>query len=517
MKSKLSKIYFFLFSLILATILIIPIDGIFGGWYQWLPGTMSRVRDAEAVAISAVSYGKWLGYGSYYSVNKALLDEGLNVNPQDSSLPSYFIVMERPDLLKKGLDRASRLSNPEAEGIYFSQDENGFALLYIAAFKIFGVSTSSWFWLYLIIYASSIIVACITFRKNPPILMFILVLSIANSALAHLMPSLPKDDVLLIHGSRFLGVMSAVAMFHIMFLFLYRFRPSSFIVLGAFFQVFIIFLVINARTSAAWIPLSIALLWLILWFLYLKKAILKPISWPIFLIALGFIALIANQKLLQNQGFKENNLSTGHVFWHNVLTSIHNNPSRSLQYRIPNEFVIYDDQVSYLLFQREISRRGESESNYLMNNKDWPFRTTSPSLDFQWDKYDAVIKDIIIDTVMTNPIYVINSILIQQPKSTFAILFGPNFFFSYFILLTILISVIVLSLIELYFPKSKMNSSFILAISCALAGSLLPVLCAAVFQVRLIEVFYITLASIILLGSYTVSRIIEYFHVKRYK
>lgn len=65
------------FFLIALTLLYTAVDGFRTGWSGWLPGSMSRHRDAVAVAITAVAYGKWQGYASYHSVNRTLRESGL--------------------------------------------------------------------------------------------------------------------------------------------------------------------------------------------------------------------------------------------------------------------------------------------------------------------------------------------------------------------------------------------------------------------------------------------------------
>src|SRR6266851_7465781 len=69
--------------LIIVVLLYTAAEGVSAGWNGWIPGGMSRSRDALAVAITAVAYGKWQGYASYRSVNRTLLEQGLSVQEQD--------------------------------------------------------------------------------------------------------------------------------------------------------------------------------------------------------------------------------------------------------------------------------------------------------------------------------------------------------------------------------------------------------------------------------------------------
>lgn len=491
--------------LILVVLLYTAVEGVWAGWNGWIPGGLSRSRDAQAVAITAVAYGKWHGYASYKSINRTLLEQGLSVQEQDLArfgANHYFEVMTDPKRQDAALRAASTLKAPEAEGMFYAQDEKGMAAFYTLSFAVFGISSTSWYWFYILFYTVSVFVACIAFRKRNDALFLILALVCAHAIVAQLLPTLPRQDIALIHSNRFLGIMASVAMCHLMLLMLHRSPPTVGQVSAAAFQTGVISLVVNARTSAAWVPISIALLWVVLWSIWLLRRsppdshATKPASWPMGVLALGLAGLFLHQQFGLDPAFRDGRAQGGHVFWHNVLTAVHNNPERVERYGIPAEYPVYDDQVSYLLFSREIARRGEQRGDFLKGDPDWVYRTSSPDLDFRWNAYDHILRDVFWNTVNADPGYVLYSIFVQQLKSALIILAGRDFFRSEKLLCVIPLLALLLGGFLITGSSSPLRVSYLLVLLCATLGVILPVVCAAVIELRLVEIFYILLLDL---------------------
>ena len=389
--------------LIIIVLLYTAGEGVWTGWSGWIPGAMSRSRDAQAVAITAVAYGKWQGYASYRSVNRTLREQGLSVQEQDLAkvgATHYFEVMTDSKRQDAALRAASTLNAPGSEGMFYAQDEKGMAALYTLSFAVFGISPTSWYWLDVLLYATSVFVACAAFRKRNDALVLVLALVCTHAIVAQLLPALPRQDITLINSNRFLGIMASVAMCHLMLLMLLRNPPTIGQVSASAFQMGAIGLAVNARTSVAWVPISIALLWIVLWSLWLlgrsspASRVAKPAFWPMCVLALGLAGVILHQQFGLDPAFRDGRAQVGHVFWHNILTAVHNNPKRVERYEIPAAYPVYDDQVSYFLFGREIARRGEQRATYLVGDTDWVYRTSSPDLDFRWNAYDRVLRDV---------------------------------------------------------------------------------------------------------------------------
>ena len=492
-----------LLGLIFITFLIPIYQGINSGWSSWLPGSMSRHRDAVAVAITAVAYKSWQGYASYKSINRTLLEHGLSVNKINQSKNesgNYLDVMKDSVLLQNAFFAASHIKNPESEGLYFSQDEKGMALLYIAAFLLFGIHTQSLFLLFFTIYGVSLLIICISFYKDSAILFFILCITSAINLTANLLPLLPQQDINVIFGNRFLGILAIVPMIHLMLLTVEKVQIKIIGIIFLLIQVLLIYILINARTSILWVLISYAIFYIIyiLAKSYLKIPTIQRIKKgsllvPIFLL-IGFFSYQAHQTLGVNSAYFDGRENGSHVFWHSLLTAIHNNPERNIKFDIPDSFPIYDDQVSYYLFYKEIGASKNREDLYLRNDSDWVFRTTSPKLDFKWDRYDQVLKTVAIRTFKTEPLYSIRSLLFEQPKSLLKLLFGSSFYSSLFSM-KFLYAYLIISFGLLISKNYSANKKIILTmiLFSLTIGALIPTLFAAVAELRLAEIFCISL------------------------
>jgi hypothetical protein len=494
----------FLLTLIALTLFYTAVDGLRSGWSGWLPGSMSRHRDAVAVAVTAVAYGKWQGYASYQAVNRVLREHGLSVQNEDLAdvgAKHYFDVMIDAEQLNAALKAASSLQNPAAEGLYYSQDEKGMAAFYTASFAIFGLASSSWYWLYMVIFSLSILTAIIAFRRHQDILLFLLALVCVHSLVAHVLPMIPRQDINVVHGNRFLGIMASVAMFHLMFLISRRELPTPGQIIAAIIQTTIICLTIIARTSAVWLVIAIVLFWAGLWVMSLlrnkdnQSARSRTAVWPIAIIAIGLILLFAHQRFVPDSAFRDGRAYGGHVFWHNLVTALHNNPQRTDRFGIPPEYPAYDDQVAYFTFDREIALRGDDRSKYLVGDSNWIYRTSSQSLDFRWAAYDQVLQDVFLRTIFSNPGYAINSFMIQQPASILGIALGRNFLGSPSMLLMAIPVALFLGLI-IFAARVRLDPAlFAPALVAAIFGSMLPAFVAAAAELRSVEIFYTLLLS----------------------
>ena len=502
-----------LFALVALTIFYTAIDGMRAGWSDWLPGSMSRHRDAVAVAITAVAYGKWEGYASYRAVNRSLREHGLSVQEEDLvsvATKNYFDVMTDPVQFDAALKAASTLNDPAAEGMYFSQDEKGMAAFYTASFAIFGIAPSSWYWLYFMLYSVSVLAACIAFRQRLDILFFFLSVVCAHALVSHFLPMIPKQDINVVHGNRFLGILGSVAVFHLVFLIFERERPTIGKVIPALVQSVIIFFVVNARTSAYWLIIAVALFWTYLWitfWLRTRPLERRPASWPIAFLVLIFFSMYAHQQFVQDSAFRDGRAFGGHVFWHNLVTALHNNPQRTQRFGIPAEYPAFDDQVSYFSFDQEIARRGEDRMKYLVGNADWVYRTSSPELDFRWAAYDSVLKDVFVRTVVSNPEYAFNSFVIQQPLSILRIAFDTDFIRSTPVLISTGALSIALGVLLFMLRISIRPALYVPLLALTSACSMTPALVAAAAKLRTVEIFYILLLVIIIviaiLGAFT--------------
>jgi hypothetical protein len=216
----------------------------------------------------------------------------------------------------------------------------------------------------------------------------------------------------------------------------------------------------------------------------------------------AIVGLSLHDRFVQAAPFRSGGAHGAHVFWHNLVTALHNNPARTERYAIPSNLPIYDDQIGYMLFDREISSRREKRSTYLVGDADWIYRTSSPDLDFRWGRYDKIMREIFLRTVADAPTYALNSLFVQQPVSALRIVLGGNFLTSRKVFLSpipiILLALGALSIMEDIWLARR---QYAIVLGTASVCVWLPVLVAAVVELRVIELFYILLVDAIVAGT----------------
>jgi hypothetical protein len=499
-----------LVTLIAAMVLVTLYDGIARGLHTILPGGMSRSRDSMAVAISFVRYGLWDGYASYRLVNKAMRDNGLSVHRDELAqigVDFYFDVMLDPALLRRALDAATSLPDPAADGMFYMQDEKGLAVLYLLAFSLFGVAPESLFFLYMLLLSVALALAVLTFWARFEVLLFFLVYACMHYATMLILPEMPRQDINVIQGSRYLGILASVPMFHVMFLLLYRIRPTLLTVSAALGQVLVLVLMVNARTSVYWTLLAIGLLSVIVLLHLLVNARWQSLRrtrakatgrrwqlvWPLALVVLGVSGLWFHQQYGLNAYFRTPEGQQGRVFWHNVTTALANHPDRSAYLGIPSDTLAYDDQVGYYLFDREIERRGARREEYVVADRDWGYRTTEPRLDFRWGAYDLILRDVVVRIARTEPLFVAESLLVHQPASAARLIVSPGLLRWEYILATPILAALLLGSVLAAIGSLAAIWRLALAWGVGFTMALGPLIVAAVVELRVVEVFFLTL------------------------
>jgi hypothetical protein len=144
--------------------------------------------------------------------------------------------------------------------------------------------------------------------------------------------------------------------------------------------------------------------------------------WPLAILMCGLLLLPAHNRLMLNSKFRDGEVQAGHVFWHNLLSALHNNPERIVRHGIPADIDPTDDRLGYFLFNREIAKRGLDRSQFINDDPDWIYRTSEPSLNFRWDKYDGILRSVFLRTAAADPWYAIKSFVFFQPLSVFWVL-----------------------------------------------------------------------------------------------
>lgn len=496
--------------LLILAVLMTWMHGLSAPWRDHLPGPMSRHRDAIAVAITYAQYGAWEGYASYHSVNRVLREGGLSTQAADLAplgATHYFDTMTDPDRLQAALDRATSLADPGAEGMFFMQDERGMALFFLAAFVLFGITISSWMTLYLCLVTGAVALFGVTFRRHTALLSVLLAMVLSHHAVMLILPEKPPLDISLIHGNRFLGILGLIPALHLACLLVMRTPLRAGTLLAACAQMLLLLAVVNARTSAAYEVGAILLTGTSVWAWWgLRRlrgppALPRPMVWPLAVVAAGVALLALHHQTGLNQGFAQ--AQQGRVFWHNLLTAIHNNPERTTRFAIPPSMPVYDDQVGYRLFQQEIADRGVSPEVYLRGDPNWIYRTSAPEYDFIWNRYDRVLRDVVLRTVENHTDYVLRSLFYHQPRSALVEITQPHFLKWPTLLAPA--TVILLLCGALLSGRGEGLGKVVPVLGVFTLCAVGPMLVAAVVSLRVVEVFFLLVAGGYLVPSLQVA------------
>jgi len=482
-----------------------------------LPGPMARHRDAMAIAISYVQFNHWDGYSSLRAVNRTLVESGMSLRPEDSmrvGVKDYFEFMRKPNLVNLAIEEAIELKDPLSDGAFFMQDEKGMVPLYILSFKLFGVEGTSLFKGHISLVLFSLSLAFLTFWRTPWAVFIFLVWACMNLAMMLTLGDQSGVDVNLIQGDRFTGILALVPTLHIVLLMVLRFSPKPYIVLLTLLQGVLLTLLFIARITTLWQALAIfAIAFSLVSFGLLKERVHKfrvswqiliPI-WPVVVVSLCITGVVAHHRTAFNPEFAK--IQQEHPIWHNVMTVVHNNPQRTtIPHSIPEGIPVWDDQVSYLLFEREIKERGESVSEYLRNDKDWHFRTSEPRWDFLWGKYDKVMHGILLRTISESPFYSIASFLWYQPLTVVKIVFSDRFLKPRDLLHPAVVLPIALGIYLLGTTLSVIPWGAVAALSIVTLFSFIPVLLAAASELRVAEPFAVLLFFTLLVTGLKIAK-----------
>jgi hypothetical protein len=190
--------------------------------------------------------------------------------------------------------------------------------------------------------------------------------------------------------------------------------------------------------------------------------------------------------------YKDEGMAT-RTSWHHYLVAAHSNPKRTKLYGIPQHMLACDDAISYLLFERELARRGENLEDYLHPDAGtWQLRTTHRRYDYLWGKYDRVVRDIFLRLVQENPGYVFRSICQYEPAALVHELFAADFWKWKYLLDYRLCALLIIGAVAARRDLSAARGTVVLLFGTfLLLLSFLPALVSGVMPIRLVESFFI--------------------------
>jgi hypothetical protein len=491
-------------------------EGVKVGADRTLPGALARHVNGFSVAISCLAYGHCRGYTSLRSVDQALYDGGLNYGKAGSD-PNFF---HDASLINKALKRAASLTDPGTAVNSMGPHEKGLALFYVLSMAIFGIKLSSLFYGFMLLFVVTVGLFGIAFYRD---LLALATLVAACCAMYLIVPVVQglAPDINAVHSSRYLPLLAVVPVLHFLMLF-ERGDTGPLQTVTAAGQAGVLFLVIFSRLSGLWMVAGLAL-WIAA---RVAVSIIRddqPNSRtmafralvPSVLMVFVLAALVFYPRFALDQQYLKQDETEYRTFWHHLLVAANFNPVRPEVTGIPayspefGDLPEYGDLIAYLLFEKEIARRGESLSQYLIDDEaGWPQRTTHRRFDYKWGLYESVVKSIFLRVVAEHPNYVLESVFFYEPMAIIREFFGGQFVPSVggLIVVTAAVAICALAL----FGCVDVFGSAVLgwAALMFLAMSLLPALASGVMPLRLVEPAFLLYAGGALVGALFLPRLI---------
>jgi hypothetical protein len=477
-----------------------------------LPGALARHVNGLAVAISCLSHGHCHGYTSLRSVDQALYDAGLNYGNYIRVGTNLF---RDANLINRALQRAASIPAPGTAVNSMGPHEKGLALFYTLSMGIFGIKLSSLFYGFMLVFFGSVGLFALAFYRDHLALASLVAVCCAMYLIVPVIQGL-SPDVNAVHGSRYLPLLGVVPVLHLLMLF-ERAEMRLLQVVTAAGQAVVLFFVMFSRLSGVWMVVALGL-WIagrIVVSMTCRdrrsaQTMAFRASLPGAFIGVVLAALIVYPKFALDPQYLKEDETEYRTFWHHLLIAAHFNPERSKVAGVPAYFPGYADQTAYELFEREIARRGETLSQYLMDDEaGWPQRTTDRKYDYKWGMYEGLVKSIFLRLVAEHPLYVLRSIFFYEPLAIAQELFTGQFVPSAEGVAIVVTATAICALLLLFgSPNVASSAALAWAGLMFLTMSFLPALASGVMPLRLVETAFLLYAGASLLGAMFLSRLI---------
>jgi hypothetical protein len=267
-------------------------------------------------------------------------------------------------------------------------------------------------------------------------------------------------------------------------------------------QALLLFFVMFSRLSGVWMVAGLAL-WIVGRIMMsmlrngresVRRLIHQGIV-PSALVGLVLASLVLYPRFALDPQYLKQEETEYRTFWHHLLMAANFNPARPEVAGTPANLPDYADMIAHLLFEKEIARRGENLSQYLMDDEaGWQQRTTDRRFDYKWGLYEDVVKSVLFRLIADHPLYVLQSIFLYEPLAIVKELFAGQFVPPIGAIAVVAAATAACALVLL--GVLDLAGCAILAWAALLffAMSLLPALASAVMPLRLVETAFLVYA-----------------------
>src|ERR1700730_11211313 len=225
-------------------------------------GNWGRIMFGVGTAISQMDHGGY-GYTLSIAIESILTNGGLTSDPKPlASWGTEFPANLRdPSLINAAIEKAVRFEwpfNPKESVRGSGGDDLGFVDYVRLSFLVFGHNIHSLYYTYFLIFGISAAAFLYAFRSRPPLLMFLVIASVAQMLLFS-SNLLAPENLGSIDDPRFLAMLAVVPGLHLGCLMRDRSRPLVMNVALAMVQSAIIVFAVWIRASAIWVILSLGI------------------------------------------------------------------------------------------------------------------------------------------------------------------------------------------------------------------------------------------------------------------
>ncbi len=495
-------------------------EGVRTGADRTLPGALARHLNGLAVAISCLSYSHCHGYTSLRSVDQALYDAGLNYSNIGGEPSRYIAALHDASFINQALQRAASIPNPGTAVNSMGPHEKGLAFFYALSMAVFGIQLSSLFYGFMLVFFVTVGLFAVAFYRDHLALASLVAACCAMYLIVPVLQEL-DPDVNAVHGSRYLPLLGIVPVLHLFMLF-ERGKMKPLQVVTAAAQAGILFFVMFSRLSGLWMVVGLGL-WVVARVAvsmlrndrHTARTMAHQAIVPGALVGFVLAALVLYPKFALDPQYLKQDETEYRTFWHHLLVAANFNPARPEVAGVPVEdpefgqIPGYGDLIAYLLFEKEIARRGENLSPYLLDDEaGWPQRTSHRRFDYKWGLYEGVVKSVFLRLVAEHPLYVLESIFFYEPLAIVKEFFTGQFVPPASALLVVAAAIMICALALLGPVNLAGAAALAWAALMFFAMSLLPALASGVMPLRLVEPAFLLYASTSLLGVLILRRLI---------
>lgn len=313
-----------------------------------------------------------------------------------------FLVKNRHNGLEDVLDQACSLTDFNRKLRFFPYDDKGYASLTLIAFKLFGVSISSIFWCYVLLLGVSVAAMIMAMIDD---IVGLILLNVTLGGICAALPAFPvSDELASVTNPRAIGILSSIALVHLLYYALIRRTTTAIDILAALVQASIITLVVFSRSSEIWqvvFVLAVSGSSLCFWLIHRHFTLNALISG----LAMAFCML--GLSVYQRTTFHPNYFQQqgqNRLMWHNAGLGFALHPKLASIYNLR-----ISDGAMFEIIERKARSTGTLDGLFTDDDK----LLLNPVKDFV--RYDQIARSVVLEIVKDHPVEAVTTFTFYKP------------------------------------------------------------------------------------------------------